>query len=260
VTPQLLDAVPVVLVYLLIGVGMLIAFEIGFRVGNWHQQRSPEEKEGPTGMLVGALLALMAFILAIVVGMAVDRFDTRRGLVVTESNSIGTTYLRAGYLADTAASLQVRNLLREYVPLRIATTDPVQLENNRQRSGQLMNELWAITEGLVKVNPNSESMSLFVETVNDTIDVQLARVTAADARVPQPIILFVLLGSILSIGLVGYQAGLSQRRSLIAAFFVVVLFSTVISLIVDLNQPASGFFTVSQQPLITLQQQIGPPA
>src|SRR4051812_40749418 len=98
VNSQLLDAVPVGLVYVLIFVTMFIAFEVGFRMGHWHQRRSPGEKEGPTGMLVGAMLALMAFMLAIVVGMAGDRFNTRRGLVLAEANAIGTTYLRAGYL------------------------------------------------------------------------------------------------------------------------------------------------------------------
>jgi len=68
-----------------------------------------------------------------------------------------------------------------------------------------------------------------------------------------------LLGSILCVGLVGYSAGLSQRRSLIPHSSWSVLFSTVISLIVDLNRPASGFFTISQQPMITLQEQVGPP-
>jgi MFS family permease len=35
-------------------------------------------------MIVGSILALMAFLLAIAMGMAADRFDTRRGLVLQE--------------------------------------------------------------------------------------------------------------------------------------------------------------------------------
>ncbi len=66
-------------------------------------------------MIVGSLLALMGFLLAITMGMASDRFDTRRGLVLAEANSVGTTYLRAGYLPEPASS-EIRDLLREYVP------------------------------------------------------------------------------------------------------------------------------------------------
>ena len=49
-------------------------------------------------MLVGSLLALMAFVLAITMGMAADRFDARRGMVLAEANAIGTTFQRADYL------------------------------------------------------------------------------------------------------------------------------------------------------------------
>jgi hypothetical protein len=34
----------------------------------------------------------------------------------------------------------------------------------------------------------------------------------------------------------------------------------VITLVVDLDRPQDGFLTVSQQPLIDLQQQVGPPS
>src|SRR4051795_12182065 len=119
-SPQLLDSIPDFLVFVLVFLGMLVAFEIGFRIGEWRARRNPDEKDGPTGTLVGALLALMAFLLAITMGMASDRFDTRRGLVLQEANAIGTTYLRAGYLPAPYGD-ESRALLRQYVPLRIST-------------------------------------------------------------------------------------------------------------------------------------------
>jgi hypothetical protein len=113
-----LDSIPIVGVFVAFAIVSLIVYEVGYRFGRWWQERTPEEKEGPTGMLVGSLLALMAFLLAITMGMASDRFDARRSVVLSEANSIGTTYLRAGYLPEPASSTS-RELLREYVPLRI---------------------------------------------------------------------------------------------------------------------------------------------
>src|SRR5437868_3041517 len=95
---QFLDSIPEALVFALVLVAMIVAYEVGFRIGAWRERRNPEEKEGPTGTLVGALLGLMAFLLALTMSMAGDRFDTRRGLVQQEANSIRSTYLRAGYL------------------------------------------------------------------------------------------------------------------------------------------------------------------
>lgn len=79
---EFLDALPIAGVFIVFAIGSLIIYEVGFRLGRWWQGRTPEEVEGPTGMLVGSLLALMAFLLAITMGMASDRFDTRRGNVL----------------------------------------------------------------------------------------------------------------------------------------------------------------------------------
>ena len=103
---------PIGLVFLAFALIAAIVSELGYRLGHWWQVRTPDEKEGPTGMIVGSILALMAFLLAVAAGMASDRFDTRRGIILTEANSIGTTYLRAGFLPEPASG-EMRGLLRE---------------------------------------------------------------------------------------------------------------------------------------------------
>src|SRR3989304_3822769 len=65
------------------------------------RQKKEKEPEAPLGSLVGAVLGLLAFILAFTFGMTASRFDARRQLVLQEANAIGTTYLRAGLLPQT---------------------------------------------------------------------------------------------------------------------------------------------------------------
>ena len=60
--------------------------------------------------------------------------------------------------------------------------------------------------------------------------------------------------------MVGYSAGLTSRRSLLSAVVLVVALGAVITIVVDLDRPREGFIQVSQQPLIDLQRQIGPPS
>ncbi|MBP1704657.1 MAG: hypothetical protein H6Q36_396 [Chloroflexi bacterium] len=259
-TTQLLDPLPIIGIFLLFAALALAAYEIGFRVGRWWQERTPEEKEGPTSMLVGSLLALMAFLLAVTMGMASDRFDARRGLVLDEANSIGTTYLRAGYLPSPAAD-QSRELLRAYVPLRVNVADRARLQANFVRSEEILDDLWAIAEDLARTEPGSETLALYIESLNETIDLHETRVTAiVYARVPETVLILLILGAVLTVGMVGYSAGLTRRRSLITAVVLVIVLGAVITLIVDLDRPREGFLQVSQQPLIDLQQQIGPPS
>ena len=260
-TTQLLDSLPVVAIFVLFVIVSLLCYEGGFRVGRWWQERTPGEQEGPTGMIVGSILALLAFLLAVTMSMASDRFDTRRAIVLDEANSIGTTYLRAGYLPEPASS-QIRQLLREYVPLRIIVTDAkaADLAADIARSTEILTQVWTISEEVAKTTDQGDLVSLYLDSLNETIDLNETRVTAGlYARVPETILLLLIVGSVLGIGMVGYSAGLTERRSLISAVVLAIALGAVIMILVDLDRPREGFIQVSQQPLIDLQRQIGPP-
>jgi hypothetical protein len=256
---QLIDSIPIIGVFVAFAIVALITSESGYRYGRWWQDRTPEEREGPTAMIVGSLLALMAFLLAITMGMASDRFDTRRALVLAEANSVGTTYLRAGYLPEPASS-EIRDLLREYVPLRIVTNDMAEVRRRMARSIELHARLWSIAEELARTTPESDVLALFIDSLNETIDLHETRVTSGVyARVPATVVILLLLGSMLTLGMVGYNAGLTRRRSPLTAAVLILVLGAVITLVVDLDRPRDGFLTVSQQPLIDLQEQIGAP-
>ena len=260
-TTQILDSLPVVAIFVLFVIISLLCYEGGFRVGRWWQERTPGEQEGPTGMIVGSILALLAFLLAVTMSMASDRFDTRRGIVLDEANSIGTTYLRAGYLPEPASS-QIRELLREYVPLRIVVTDAkaADVQADIARSQEILTQAWAIGQEVARTTDQGDLVSLFLESLNDTINLNETRITAGlYARVPETILLLLIVGSVLGIGMVGYSAGLTERRSLISAVVLAIALGAVIMILVDLDRPREGFIQVSQQPLIDLQRQIAPP-
>ena len=255
---QLLDSLPIVGVFVAFTIVALLTYEAGYRHGRWWQRRTPVEKEGPTAMIVGSLLALMGFLLAITMGMASDRFDKRRGLVLAEANSVGTTYLRAGYLPEPASS-EIRDLLREYVSLRIVeSNDLADAQVRMARSVELHAKLWSISEELARDTPESDVLALFIDSLNETIDLHETRVTVGIyGRVPETVVLLLLLGSLMTVGMVGYNAGLSLRRSPLCSVVLILVLGSVITLVVDLDRSRDGFLTVSQQPLIDLQEQIG---
>src|SRR5262245_32355770 len=204
VNPQSLDTLPIVVLVGLFALVTLVIYEIGFRVGRWWQDRMPGEQEGPAGVLIGALLGLMAFMLAVVMGMAADRFDARRGLVLEEANAIGRAYLQAGYMPDPQAS-ELRELLREYLPQRIASDDTAKLQAQIQRSMELQGQMWAITEQVARSGYSADLMSSLGDSVSDLVSLNQSRVVAGVySRVPETILLLLLAGSALSLGMVGY--------------------------------------------------------
>ena len=196
---QLLDPIPVLGVFLLFAIITLVFYEVGFRVGRWWQDRLPGEQEGPTDMLVGSLLALMAFLLAITMGMAADRFDARRGLVLEEANAIQAVYLQAGYLPP-AQTDQMRELVREYATLRVATADRARVLENAAISVSLHADMWAIVEEVVQTGYNPDVMSSFGDSVTDLITLHERRIVAGMySRVPQTVLILLLAGSALSL-------------------------------------------------------------
>ena len=259
---QLLDPIPVLGVFVLFAIVCFVFFEIGFRVGRWWQDRMPGEQEGPTDMLVGSLLALMAFVLAITMGMAADRFDARRGLVLAEANAIGKAYLQADYLPEAEAE-ELQELLREYAPLRIAEvgTTPAELLAKAAASEPLRQQMWAIVVEAARSGYLSDLMSSLGESVSELESLNESRIVAGVyARVPESIMLLLLVGSALALGMVGYNGGLTRHRSLLSATVLILALGIVTTLVVDLDRPQDGFLTVSQQALKDVQLRIGPPS
>jgi hypothetical protein len=104
-------------------------------------------------------------------------------------------------------------------------------------------------------------LAIFIESLNDMIDLSNDRwVAGVYARVPETVVILLVVGGALTLGMVGYNAGLHRRRSFASALVLVLVIGAVVTLIIDLDRPRDGFLTVSQQALADLQQQLGDPA
>ena len=245
-TTNPLEDTPVLVIFAVFAVVSFIAYEIGFRIGHWCQARTPGEQEGPTGILVGSILALLAFLLAVTMGMASDRFDTRRGIVLDEANSIGTTYLRAGYLPEPASS-QIRQLLREYVPLRIIVTDAkaADLGPTSLRSNELLTAgLGDLPRAWQQVDATGRPRLAVPRLAQrDDRPARIAGLTAGlYARVPETILLLLFVGSVLTLGIVGYSAGPHRTAQPARAPLVLARSPSARSsrLLVDLDRTTGG--------------------
>ena len=254
-----LDALPMWGLFLVVVVLVLLSIEGGHRVGRYRRSRSEREQDGPVGAMVGSTLGLLAFMLAFTFGMSASRFDTRKALVLDEANAIGTTYLRAAMLPDRGD--EVRALLRDYVDARLEAIRTGRIEEGLSRADDLQARLWSEVVAVGQQHPESILVGLFVTSLNEVIDLHARRVTAGlRNRIPGPIwvALFTLAG--LSLGAMGYHAGLVGTTRSLAVFAVALAFSAVIALVVDLDRPQEGVLTVSQQALIDVRQSMNAPA
>jgi hypothetical protein len=237
---------------------VLLSVECGYRLGRYRRNRHEQEKETPVGTMVGATLGLLAFILAFTFGLAAARFDTRRQVLLDEANAIGTTYLRAGMLPERRE--EIRALLRNYVDTRLKAVRSGNIAEGMRQSENIQNDVWTHAIAVGEKNPNSIVVGLFVQSLNDMIDLHAKRVQASlRSRIPGAIWIGLFAVAALSLATMGYHAGLSGTRRSLAIVAVAITFSVVIELIADLDRPQEGVLRVSQQALLDLQRSMNVP-
>lgn len=231
----------------------LLSVEAGRRLAGYRLKRSVEEKEQPVGGMVGGTLGLLAFMMAFTFGLASTRFEARRQILLQEANAIGTCYLRAEMLSDPMRT-ESRNLLREYVDVRLEAVKPGQLEQGMAKSEQVLHRLWAVAVTTAEKEKNVIT-SLFITSLNQVIDLHSTRVMAGvRSRVPGIIWIVLYLLLVLVMLMLGYQSGLAKSRRSLAVLALVIGFSSVLYLIADLDRPGQGMLQTNQETMTDLRR------
>ena len=253
-TSQQMDILPIWFVLLLTVLLLFLAFWVGLRLGKYAQVRWADQS-ADLNLITGASLSFLALLLAFVINYAIGAFTERRELVVSETNAIGTAYLRAGILPDPART-ESRQLYREYVDMRLEALRQGKAKTAIARSEAIQDRLWSLAEELGRDNATA-TMSLYLSALNEVIDLHTERLSAErDFRLPLPI-LFGLLGvSFLTMVLVGITDSYHEHRNRIALIVLVVILLLAFLLIIELDRSNTSLIRVSQQPLIDLQQKL----
>jgi len=256
----LLDFLPLWLLFLATVLLVLLVVEAGYRLGTYRHARSESEKEAPVGAMVGTTVGLLAFLLAFAFGMATTRYEYRRTVVLDESNGIGTAYLRTSLLEAEQATL-VRKLLREYVDVRIEAVDTGNIAKGMRRSEQLHNLLWAEAARAGSKDPKSVMVGLFIQALNDVIDLHSIRVQAGlRSRLPGTIWLALYAVAVVAFAGVGYHGGLTGTSRSLAILAMALAFSTALWLIANLDRPQASWLQVSQEAMTDLRATMTEPA
>lgn len=249
-----LETMPIAVAYLCIVLLILAACEAGILIGRRHHRtRQDEGAMTSVGPMVGGLLGMLAFVLAFTFSMAATHHGARKQDVLTEAIDIGTAYLRADLIGDTRGS-QIKRLLGEYVDVRLRAVRPGgDLKASVTRSLEVHELLWTQASSAALEDPGHNT-ALVIESVNDVIEMHQRRYAdGVRARIPGSIWLGLLVITVITMGTLGLQIGLSGKRRLVGIIPIALAFAVLVTLILDLNRPQGGFITVSQQPLLDLQ-------
>lgn len=235
---------------------LLGATEFGFRQGAAVSERYGAASKSQLSTLQGALLGLLALLLAFSFAMAESRYELRRQLVVEDSDAIGTAYLRSQTLPEPYRD-DIARLLREYVEARLEfftlRLDDAKLEIIDERARQVQRELWTKTLAVEQKNPSPVPTGLFITSLNEVFDVYAKRESAHSNHVPEVVLWLLFFVTIGAMEFVGYVCGVERLRSFSRTFGIALLLSLVILVIIDLDRPRRGLIEVSQKSMVDLR-------
>lgn len=241
---QNLDSVP--LLWLLIGIIALLSviIELGYQLGKRLGSEQGLSKHPVEASVTTAVLSLMAFMLGFSFATAASRYSSRRDLVLEEANVTGTAYLRADFLPPGQIET-ARTLIREYVQIRSEAAKYRNLDELApalEKSSGIQDELWQIAVE-ARAESTSVAVNLFITAINELIDVDAKRRTIGLInRFPGVLWLTLAFLGVLATTMLGVSSGLHGRRSRLATTALLIAFSVVFVLIVDIDRPFRALF------------------
>jgi hypothetical protein len=238
----------------------LVIMEAAYRLGRRHESRSDDVIRTHVTALQSAVLGLLSLLLGFNFVMAVARFDARRTLIQEEVSAINTAHLRAQLLAP-GERREATSLLRAYVATRVELTravdDSARIEAAIAAAAQIQRQLWAVVEGAVAQGSSAIAIAQFIQSANEVITVNDKRRAALDNHVPETVLDLLVGVAGVALGFIAYGYGLTGRRRHGAAVIYATLIAVVLTVIVDLDRPRSGFIRVSDDAMIRMQETLG---
>jgi hypothetical protein len=98
--------------------------------------------------------------------------------------------------------------------------------------------------------PANPVLALYVSSLNEVIDLHESRLTAlSSARIPFSIYFSLYVVAMLGLLMLGFQSGIAGQRDLIVTVTLILVFTSVMLLIIDLDRSWGGMLRVNQQPM-----------
>ena len=239
---------------LLLGIALAFALDLGRQVAiRYKIDQTPERKEQMATIRDGFFI-LLSLLLGFTLTFAASRFAERRSLAVEEATSLGTSYLRASTLPQPYRD-RSKQLLREYLDARLALDDADRSQFNEamSRSKHIQEELW-LDAASVAQNDRSAITAVYLNSLNETIDLDAKRVAAFEYHVAPPIWILIIFVSLI----VGFTRGATMTsRFWLSLILIPLTIAIVVALIADLDTPTHGLIRLDQRTLQRLKAEIG---
>ena len=237
-------------------VGTIISLEAGFRWGRREAAINPKLQYEGISAVEASAYALLGLLLGFSFSGAMGRMDSKRDLVVSEANAIGTAYLRVDLLAD-ATQPAIREQYRRLIEARV---NVYRNRGDSERAGRELatvlatqQAIWNLSVAATASSPGSAV--LVIPPINEMIDLGTALRVSVDTHLPGLILILLVGAAILSGLLAGYSMAKRRQRSWFHVVAYAALLAITVYTVLDLDHPRFGLINMDHayQPLMELR-------
>jgi hypothetical protein len=241
---------------------MMAAHEVGYRLARYiFAGKSPFPSEG-LGVVVPVALSMTGLLIAFSFGMAENRYELRRVLLVAEANAISTANYRQQLLASPERD-RLAPLKRDYASTRLRI---VARRDSARETGMawshisdLQDKIWQVTGVALQTREgNRISLSLLLAT-NAMFDASEDHRAAMESKIPPRAIRVLVLLVLGTAGLTGLVLGLHGPRLRLVSSLTFALMALAISLIWDLDTARAGGISNPANSLERVVEQLSRP-
>ena len=247
------DQAPLWLIGLLLFAAMILAYEGGMRLRDRLRRRT--NGSAPTsdddGHVMAGVFGMLSLLMAFAFGLALDRYEQRRELVITEANAIETLSSRIPLLPQELRA-PLGGQLATYAATRVEagqTEDPRRAAAFFARGEAIHSALGAQLVASLAQGPADARTALLVQAFDAVGDVAAERRAARAARLPDLVLALLVLYCFAGAGMLGYTLDRSAARHRLASglFFALLVFAFIT--VLDLDRPRGGAILVPQDEL-----------
>jgi hypothetical protein len=229
---------------------MILALELGFRVGKKRRDTWRNAESGGGGIVQTSIFAVLGLVLAFTYSAGLTRFEARKAALLNEANAIGTAFLRAD-LASEPGRTELMEALYEYavtrsLPPRSAVTrkgQKVFLLKTLEKQASI----WPATKRVIdQENPDPLEVSI-VSSINSVLDAHTIRFAAVIDGLHPTIIFLLALVTLSAMAVAGFNAGIHGRMSRWRMTAFAIVLTALVFVTLDLDRPNDGTIIVDQR-------------
>lgn len=235
---------PIIFVTLMFLMGVMVY------LGYWLRKKRKREYEA-MGSIEGASFGLLGLILAFTFGMATNRYDNRRAIVVDEVNNLAGAMLRVETFGNDslkhALYIDFKSLLEQRIKTNVTKIFDPEYDSARIQSYKIVRKLIQHSNELAKIDKYNYAALQLIQSlikVNDSITL---RYNAMNSTVPDAIIWLLIIFALCCSIFAGFSLPHNKKINWLPVISFIVFTCVVIYIILDMDRPKRGLITIKDQ-------------